>query len=75
MAILRSKLIDQETQEERPVTVFAEGGTIRLNGPTALLVEIVLVGGELIVYDFTHPVEMDDDDLEAEPEFGPFSEV
>jgi len=70
MTMLRSKLIDQETEREMPVTVFAEKGTIRLNGPVSLLTEIVLVNGEIIIYDFTHvDGEVSDADLESEPEW------
>ena len=70
MAMLRSKLIDQETQGEMPVTVFAEKGTIRINGPASLLTEIVLVNGEIIIYDFTHvDDDVSDEDLEKEPEW------
>ena len=68
MTMLRSKLIDQETEREMPVTVFAEKGTIRLNGPVSLLTEIVLVNGEIIIYDFTH-VDDDVNELESEPEW------
>lgn len=68
MTMLRSKLIDQETEREMPVTVFAEKGTIRLNGPVSLLTEIVLVNGEIIIYDFTH-VDDDVSELESEPEW------
>jgi len=68
MTMLRSKLIDQETEREMPVTVFAEKGTIRLNGPVSLLTEIVLVNGEIIIYDFTH-VDDDVSELESELEW------
>jgi hypothetical protein len=70
MAMLRSKLVDQETQGEMPVTVFAEKGTIRVNGPASLLAEIVLANGDIILYDFTHvDGEVSDADLESEPEW------
>ena len=70
MALLRGKLIDQETEHEMPVTIFADKGTIRINGPVSLLTEIVLVNGEIVIYDFTHvDDDVSDEDLEKEPEW------